>query len=755
MEINDLSEPIDFTNLSLSESNSCERILKDFFQKIEGDSIRLLPLSSFCASCIESAFDATTEKVKHFPERFFLQIDKSEIEEAKPVVEDSYLWLEQIHGDRALQWVENQNRRTVAYLESLSNFNPLENRCLSILNSQEKLLITKKRENYYYTYRIDENNKRGVWLRTPAENFETLDQSEVNWEVVLDLDELAEKENENWVWKGSIDLNGYHGLLQFSRGGRDAVVIREFDYQSKQFIEDGFYLPEAKSIVRWKDENTLYVGTDFGPDSLTQSGFPRVVKEWQRGTQLSAAWPIFEADSSDIMTYAYQYFYEDFSCDIAVRYTSFYSSITYIKKENWWVPLQIPADARLTLFKDQFILDLQSDWTKDDQTFKAGTILGIDGKKCINDEFVISILFEPDARSTVANVTNTKNYLILKVLENLQNKTLLFKHDSGNWIQETLETPPFGTCSIVSSDDQSDRYEMFHSDFLTPNQKIQGDLADPSKKIIHSLPNQFQTDDLEVTQNMATSIDGTLIPYYQVCRKGLNFDGSNPTLLYGYGGFDVSMEPTYDPLLGAAWLEKGGVYIVANIRGGGEFGSDWHKAALRENRQNAYDDFIAVAEDLIARGVTTPVHLGIQGGSNGGLLMGVMLTQRPDLWGAVLCQQPLLDMKRYHQLFAGACWIEEFGNPDIEEEWSYLKKYSPYQNIHPGIKYPKILFMTSTADDLVHPGHARKMAAKMIDQGCDVLFYENTEGGHAGATNADQIAFKNALQFSFLWQALH
>lgn len=744
MEINDLSVSLDF--LDLLESNGEDRILKNFFQK-DNDRNSILPLSSFSAISIEPTFDTTTEKTN----LYVLQTGAVKIEET---TQDPYLWLEEIHGDQALQWVDNQNARTIEYIESLSHFKPLENRCLSILKTQEKLLTTKKRANDYYTYRIDEKNKRGVWLRTPAEDFEALQPSELKWEVVLDLDEIAEKENENWVWKGSIDLNGYHGLLQFSRGGSDAVVIREFDYQSKQFIEDGFYLPEAKSIVCWKDENTLFVGTDFGPDSLTQSGYPRIVKEWKRGTPLSDAWPIFEADHSDIMAYGYQHFYEDFSLDLAARYTSFYTSVTYIKKENWWVPIAIPADARLTLFQDQFIIHVQSDWTKDGQTFKAGTLLSIDGKKYLNDECVLTVLYEPSARSIVTNVTNTKNYLILKGLENLQNKTLLFQREEGNWIQKTLETPPFGACNVVANDYEEDRYEMIHSDFLTPQSLIHGNLKNPTHTVIQTLSSQFQTEDLEVTQSFATSNDGMLIPYYQVSKKGLVLDGSHPTLLYGYGGFGLSMEPTYDPLLGASWLENGGVYIVANIRGGGEFGSEWHQSALREHRQTAYDDFIAVAVDLIARGITTPEHLGIQGCSNGGLLMGVMLTQRPDLWSAVVCQQPLLDMKRYHQLLAGASWIEEFGNPDIDEDWSYIKEYSPYQNIHPGVNYPKVLFMTSTGDDRVHPGHARKMAAKMIEQGCDVLFYENTEGGHAGAVKQDQIAYKNALQYSFLWQAL-
>lgn len=657
--------------------------------------------------------------------------------------EDSYIWLEQTHDETALQWVEVQNIRSTKCLESHSNFETMKNRFITILNSPDRLTSVKKRENYYYHFQAEER----LWVRIPSVDFENLEPKK--WEIVLDLGALAEKEKENWVWKGSIDLNGNRGLLQFSRGGSDAVVVREFDYKSKQFVHDGFYLPEAKSSVFWKDENTLYVGTDFGPNSLTQSGYPRIVKKWKRGTPLSEAWPIFEGDKENIMVYAYPYFFDDLSLEIAVRSTSFYASIVYVRKENWWIPLDIPPDTIFSHFKDQFILQLRSNWTRGEQTFKAGSILGMDARKL--GENPISLLFEPHMHSHVTAVTNTKNYLILKVLENLQNRTLLFKYESGKWVQESLETPPSGTYTFVTIDDQTDLYEMHHSDYLSPKRLIRGDLGNPTKKWIQHLPDLFQTDDLEVTQHRAISKDGTQVPYTQISRKGMI---NQPTLLYGYGGFGISIEPAYDPLLGTAWLEKGGTYIAANIRGGSEFGIHWHQAALRENRQNAYDDFIAVAEDLIARGVTSPKQLGIQGYSNGGLLMGVMLTQRPDLWSAVLCQHPLLDMKRYHQLTAGSSWIEEFGNPDLEEVWAYIKKYSPYQNIKAGMKYPKVLFMTSTADDRVHPGHARRMAAKMIDLGNEVLFYENKDAGHSGFANGEQVAHKTALQFSFLWQAL-
>ncbi len=657
---------------------------------------------------------------------------------------DPYLWLED--GKEVSSWVEKENARSTEILETFPDFSALNSRFLSILNSEERLPYYKKRGDYHYDYRIDEKNKRGLWVR-----IQKLDSSE--WEVVLDLDALSEKEQENWVWKGSIDLNGHHGLLQLSRNGSDAIVIREFDYESKQFIDDGFYLPEAKTTICWKDENTVYVSTDFGPNSMTLSGYPRCVKEWMRGTPIHEARLIFEGETTDVMAGAFPHYHGDDRFDIAYRYTSFSTSIFYLKRGDMWVPFDFPQDARFTFFQDQIILKLQSDWINKTQSFPAGAILGIDLLKYMQGEFVCSVLFKPTSRSTVTNISNTKNYLIVQILENLQNKILLFKRD-GSWKLEILQMPTFGSCLISSSDYMSDCYELIHSDFLTPKRLIKGDLTDPSKTVSHSLSHHFQSEDLEVSQHFAISKDGTQIPYYQVSRKGIINDGSHPTLLHGYGGFGISLEPVYDPIAGSAWLEKGGVRILANIRGGGEFGPAWHQEAVRENRQKAFDDFIAVAEDLILRGVTHPKHLGIQGYSNGGLLMGAMLTQRPDLWGAIICQHPLLDMKRYHKLLAGASWIEEFGNPDIEEDWEYIRKYSPYQNIQKGISYPKVFFMTATSDDRVHPGHARKMAAKMIDFGCEVLFYENLDGGHAGASGNGEIAYQNALQYAFLWQAL-
>ena len=391
----------------------------------------------------------------------------------------------------------------------------------------------------------------------------------------------------------------------------------------------------------------------------------------------------------------------------------------------------------------------------DGKTYPGGTLLGADFEAYLRGDRKLAVLFEPTARKCLAGTSATKNYLIINELENVRNKLYLLRREAGQWIRQTLDTPALGSIHARGIDpEESDDYFLTVTDFLTPSGLYFGTAGQAEREKLKSLPAFFAADGLEIRQHEASSKDGTPIPYFQVSRKNLNFDGKNPLLLYGYGGFEVSLLANYIPAVGAAWLERGGVYVLANIRGGGEFGPNWHAAARKENRQRAYDDFVAVAEDLIARKVTAPRHLGIQGGSNGGLLMGVMLTQRPDLFQAVVCQVPLLDMKRFHKLLAGASWVDEYGDPEKAEDWSFISQYSPYQKVVKDQKYPRVLFMTSTRDDRVHPGHARKMFAKMKEQGHDVLYFENIEGGHSGAADNRQAAYMAALGYTFLIKEL-
>jgi prolyl oligopeptidase len=419
------------------------------------------------------------------------------------------------------------------------------------------------------------------------------------------------------------------------------------------------------------------------------------------------------------------------------------------------VRIDKPADAILSTFGKLLLLRLRSAWTVNTNTYPAGSLLAANLEDYLRGGRDFSVLFEPSARVSLSAVTDTRNYLVLTELDNVHSRPWLLRWAGGRWERTPIPAPAFGSVGIEGVDpDNSDDYFMTETDFLTPSSLLLGVAGQPGPEKIKSLPAFFDVAGLEIQQFEVKSKDGTMVPYFQVSRHGLKLDGQNITLLTGYGGFEIARLPGYAPGLGAAWLEHGGVYVLANIRGGGEFGPQWHEAARKEHRQRAYDDFIAVAQDLFARGVSSPKRLGIEGRSNGGLLMGVMVTQRPDLFGAVHCGSPLLDMRRYNKLLAGASWMDEYGDPDKPEDWAYIQKYSPYQNARADKPYPPILITTSTRDDRVHPGHARKMAARLEEQGHAVMYYENIEGGHGAAANSRQAAFMDALAYAFLWTQL-
>jgi prolyl oligopeptidase len=668
--------------------------------------------------------------------------------------EDPYLWLEDVTNETALAWVKQQNALSTRELEASPDFAPIRQRLLTILDSKERIPYVTKQGAYYYNFWRDENNVRGLWRRTTLEEFK---KSQPKWEAVLDLDKLSATENANWVWKGeSVLWPTYDRCLLFlSRGGADAKVVREFDLKTKEFVPGGFYLPEAKSSVAWRNRDALYVGTDFGPGSLTSSGYPRVVKEWKRGTPLSDAKQVFEGKPEDVGVDPLVVHDHGRTYEMIQRGVTFFTSEDYVRRGEQWLKLDKPADAIAATFEDQLLLKLRSDWTVGGQRYGAGSLLAADFDGCLKGERKFVALFEPTPRTCLVALGATKHYLVLNELDNVRGKLYALRHEHGGWTRTALPAPALGAVSFEGIDpDESDDYFLNTTDFLTPSTLYYGTLGDRKRERLKSLPAFFNTKGLEITQHEATSKDGTKVPYFQVARKGLQLNGKNPTLLYGYGGFEIPMLPSYNAAVGSAWLERGGVYVLANIRGGGEFGPRWHEAARKEHRQRAYDDFIAVAEDLHARKVTSPQHLGIQGGSNGGLLMGVMLTQRPELFKAVVCQVPLLDMRRFNKLLAGASWMDEYGNPDLAEDWAYIRQYSPYQNVVKSKQYSRTLFLTSTRDDRVHPGHARKMVARMEGQGHDVLYYENVEGGHGGAANNKQAAYMSALAYTFLLKEL-
>ena len=675
--------------------------------------------------------------------------------EVSSPADDPYLWLEDVTGERALTWVRAQNAISTQELEASPEFDPIRKRLLAILDSRERIPYASKHGAWCYNFWRDEKNVRGLWRRTSLAEFR---KPQPAWETVLDVDKLAAAEKENWVWKGYQILYPSYDrcLVSLSRGGADACVMREFDLNTREFVTNGFYLPEAKSHVDWRNRDVLYVGTDFGPGSLTDSGYPRLVKEWKRGTALAQAALVFEGKPADVSVNAEVVHDHGYTYEFIRRGVTFFTSEEFLRQGDKWVKINKPADATVSTFADQLLLRLRSDWTVAGKTYASGALLATPLEPyLLQGQSRFEALFTPTERKCLAGQSETKRYLLLNELDNVRNRLYVLEHKEGQWTRTPLEAPAFGSIGISGVDpDESDDYFMTVTDFLTPSSLWFGSVGGKARVQLKSLPQFFNAEGLEISQHEATSKDGTRVPYFQVSRKGLALSGKHPTLLYGYGGFEISMLPAYNAGVGSVWLERGCVYVLANIRGGGEFGPRWHEAARKQNRQRAYDDFIAVAEDLSARKVTSPEHLGIQGGSNGGLLMGVMLTQRPDLFKAIVCQVPLLDMRRFNKLLAGASWMDEYGNPDQPEDWAYISKYSPFQNLVKSGKYPRVLFTTSTRDDRVHPGHARKMVARMEEQGHEVVYYENIEGGHGGAANSKQQAYMSALAYTFLLKEL-
>jgi prolyl oligopeptidase len=675
-----------------------------------------------------------------------------------PAADDQYLWLEEVEGGKPLAWVRERNALTEAELEKSPGFAVMRERLLKVYDSDERIPYVVKRGAYYYNFWRDKEHVRGLWRRTSLDQYR---KAAPQWETVLDLDALAKKENENWVWGGSgpcLLPDQDRCLMALSRGGGDTKVVREFDLNAKDFVRDGFVLPAAKSDVAWRDRDTLYVGTDFGPGSLTTSGYSRISKLWSRGQPLSAAATVFEGKPEDVGVAGSTAV--DPRGDGYVYRNFVWRGITYFESELYLHDkelrrIDVPLDAQVSTFNDQALVTLKFDWNVAGRRYLSGSLLAMPWDEFIAGKRDFTVLFAPTARTSLEAFSTTRNYVLVNTLDNIRSRLFAHSLQDGAWTQRELATPEFGNVEIDPVDSlRSDDYFLTATDFLTPNTLSYGNVGDSAREQLKQSPAFFDTKGLRVSQHEAVSKDGTRVPYFQVSRADLKLDGTNPTLLYGYGGFQISSTPGYSAGVGIGWLEHGGVYVLANIRGGGEFGPAWHVAALKENRQRSFDDFIAIAEDLIQRKVTTPKHLGIMGGSNGGLLVGAVLTQRPELFGAVVCQVPLLDMRRYHKLLAGASWMAEYGDPDVPEQWSYISKYSPYQNVRAGVRYPRVLFLTSTRDDRVHPGHARKMAAKMQALGQDILYYENIEGGHGGSANNEQAAHMNALAYSFLRKEL-
>jgi len=672
-----------------------------------------------------------------------------------PEAPDPLEWLEQVDAPAALDWVGRQNARTAVFFESRPAFGPLRAALQSIYDAKERIPYVQKAGRFLYNFWRDAEHPRGVWRRTTLAEYR---QPEPDWHTVLDLDVLAAAEGENWVWHGAQcrDPGADRALVGLSRGGADAAVVREFDLDDCRFVDGGFALPEAKSGLHWIDRDHVFVATDFGPGSLTASGYPRLVKEWRRGQPLAEARPVFAGEHADVAVSAFVAGRRSNRRQFVQRSTGFYTSEYFLRQETGLARIDVPDDVQLGLFGAQLLLRLRKDWTVGGATYPGGSLLAIDFEQFLRGGREFHPLFRPTPTSALEGYAATRSYLVLHILDDVQGRLVEWSLADGHWSARDGAAPALGSLGLSAYDEEeSDAYFLTHVDFLTPDTLYLAWAGSGRRERLKQRPAYFDASGLETVQWRARSRDGTEIPYFVVGRAGLVLDGSQPTLLYGYGGFEVALTPAYSAGVGKAWLAQGGVYVVANLRGGGEFGPRWHAAALKERRQNAFDDFIAVAEDLLGRGVTRPQRLGIMGGSNGGLLMGAMITQRPELFGAVVCQVPLLDMRRYSRLLAGASWIAEYGDPDDPADWAYIGRYSPYHRLAPGVAYPSVLFTTSTRDDRVHPGHARKMMARMEHLGVrNAWYYENTEGGHAGASDNRQLAYRGALEFTFLWTML-
>ncbi|MEY4177908.1 MAG: hypothetical protein RLY70_1482 [Planctomycetota bacterium] len=668
---------------------------------------------------------------------------------------DPHQWLEEVGGDKQLSWVKERNAESAGPLTADPGFEPLRGRFLEILNSTARIPMIAKHGAHYYNFWRDAKNKRGLWRRTTLEEYR---QPEPRWEIVVDLDALAAAEKENWVWKGASFLEPAceRVLVSLSRGGADATVVREFDVTTKRFVDGGFQLPEAKSRVSWRGPDSLFVATDFGPGSLTDSGYPRVVKQWERGQPLADAPVVFEGRAADVSVSGSRDLTEGFERDYISRALTFWTNELYVRRDNQWVKIDKPDDANAFTHREWLLIELRSDWTVGDRTYPAGAQLITRLDDFLAGKRQFDLLFEPSERKSLAGVSPTRHHFIVNELDNVRSRVYVVTLRDGRWSRVPLPgAPELGTLSVSAVDpDHSDAYFLTVSDYLTPTTLRYGVAGEGPAETLKANPSFFVSKGLRVSQREAVSKDGTRVPYFEIARADLALDGSHPAILYGYGGFEIPMLPGYQPLVGAGWLERGGVYAVANIRGGGEFGPRWHQAALKANRHRAYEDFAAVADDMVKRGVTSPKKLGAIGGSNGGLLMGNMLTLYPDRFGAIVCQVPLLDMRRYHRLLAGASWVAEYGDPESPVEWEFLRTFSPYHNVAADGKYPPVLFTTSTRDDRVHPAHARKMVARMREQGHRVAYYENIEGGHGGAADNPQTAYMWALAYTFLWREL-
>lgn len=672
--------------------------------------------------------------------------------------QDPFIFLEEARSPEALDWVAKENARTLAAFEADPRYQQLKDEALAIFDSNDRIPFVSFRPDGLYNFWQDKTNPKGVLRRTTLESYRTANPQ---WEVILDVDALAKAEGKEWVYQGSTCLPPALNkcMIALSDGGEDATIMREFDTATKQFVEGGFVL-DAKSQggAEWVDENTLLVSRDFGGGTITESEYPFTTREWKRGTAIADAPEIFRGDVKDVSSGATLLRDNDavVHARIAYRGISFHERLWYVWKDGQWLQLELPTKANpVGIVDGHMLFSPDVDWTVDGQTFPADSLVAanLEEWKANPNDAKKSLVWAPADRQTKQGSTVTGGGLYVALLDNVVGKVLKFKFADGQWTSTQVALPDNATIGIAASSDETDQIMYTVSGFLEPTTLYYTDGTTPPD-VMKTSPAYFDPAGAEVEQHEAVSKDGTKIPYFIVKPKGMKADGSTATLLTGYGGFQVPRLPAYLGSTGKLWVEKGGAYVLANMRGGGEFGPNWHQTAIRENKQRTWDDFIAVAEDLVKRGFTKPEHLGIQGGSQGGLLVGTAFTQRPDLFGAAIVQIPLFDMLRYHLIGRGASWIGEYGDPRIPEQRAWIEGYSPYQKIVAGVEYPEPFLWASTADDRTHPAHARKGAARLKALGQPYYYFEDTTGGHSGGVDNDQRAKLQALQFIYLMKRL-
>ena len=671
---------------------------------------------------------------------------------------DPYLWLEEVEGARAMEWVNAHNAKTLGVLQGDARYEGLHQQALDIVQSKDRIPgVGFNRDGTLDNFWQDAEHVRGVWRRTTLESYKT---ATPQWETILDIDALASAEGKNWVYKGSNCLPPDERLclISLSDGGKDAVVVREFDSVTKTFVDGGFDLPESKGDASWIDADTLLISRDFGPGTMTSSGYPMIVKRLKRGQSIDQAETVFTGQPTDVAVSGYAMRDVDgvIKAVLINRGVSFYESETYrLNADGSTTKLELPAKSDIdALVAGQLVVTTKQDWTAPSgQEFKSGDVIAWNLDAWLADpKAQAKLVIRPSERQAVSAVSATRNRLVVSMLDNVRGS--LEVYDPADWSHASVDLPRNVTVSLGSTSTTDDKVFVNVAGYLTPSTFYLADAASGATEAVKAMPAKFDATGMTVDQFEATSADGTKIPYFVVHKDAMPMDGSNPTLLYGYGGFQSSLLPGYSATVGKLWLERGGVYVIANTRGGGEFGPRWHDAALQENRHKAHEDFQAVALDLEARNITSQPKLGIMGGSQGGLFMGAMLTQRPDLINAAVIQVPLFDMLRFNKLLAGASWQGEYGNPDLPAERAWIQEYSPYQNLRAGQPYPEVFIHTSTKDDRVHPGHARKAAARMEELGYPVLFYENTDGGHAAGANLRETARRLALEYTYLTRRL-